>query len=171
MDEFIRHFGIDGKLLLAQAVNFLLLLFILKRYAYGPLLRMMKTRRDEIAKGIRFTRESEKKLSEIEILKDVTLKGARDEALSIVKKGEMNAEERKSEILLEAASKTETIVNEAQRRIREEEARMKEGVTAGAEDLVRLAVAKVLGKLPPEVRDPPLITEALAELKKATQKS
>src|SRR3989344_3068926 len=57
MDDFVRHFGIDAKLLLAQAANFLLLLFILKRYAYGPLLKMMKTRKDEIAKGIQFTKD------------------------------------------------------------------------------------------------------------------
>ena len=170
MNEFIKHFGIDIKLLLAQAANFLLLLFILKRYAYGPLLRMMKTRRDEIAKGVQFTKDSEKKLAEIGVLKEQTLKEAHDTAFAIVKKGEATAEERKNEILRDADRKKESIVEEARRRIREEEAKMKEGVSAGAEDLVRLAVAKVLGKIPADVRDQPLITEALEELKGATQK-
>lgn len=170
MNEFLANFGINWKLLLAQAANFLLLLFILKRYAYGPLLRMMKTRRDEIAKGIRFTKEGEKKLAEIGILKEQTLKDAHDQSLGIVKKGETIAEERKNEILRAAERKTETIIEEARRRIREEEARMKEGVSAGAEELVRLAVAKVLGKIPAEVRDDLLIREALSELRGVSQK-
>ena len=171
MDDFVRHFGIDIKLLLAQAANFLLLLFVLKRYAYGPLLRMMKTRRDEIAKGVKFTKDGEKKLAEIGILKEQTLKDAHDTAFAIVKKGEATAEERKNEILRDADRKTESLVEEARRRIREEEAKMKEGVSAGAEELVRLAVAKVLGKMPADVRDELLIREALTELKSVSKKS
>ena len=170
MEDFIRHFGIDGKLLLAQAVNFFVLLWLLKRYAYGPLLKMMKTRRDEIAKGVKFTKDGEKKLAEIGILKEQTLKDAHDTAFAIVKKGEVTAEERKNEILRDADRKTESLVEEARRRIREEEARMKEGVNAGAEELVRLAVTKVLGKMPADVRDELLITEALTELKSVSKK-
>lgn len=170
MNELLTNFGINWKLLLAQAANFLLLLFILKRYAYGPLLKMMKTRKDEIAKGIQFTKDGEKKLAEIGVLKEETLKRAHDESLGIVKKGEAAAEERKNEILRAAEQKTELIIEEARRRIREEEARMKEGVSAGAEELVRLAVTKVLGKIPVGVRDAPLIEEALEELKETAQK-
>src|SRR3989338_3666761 len=133
MDDFVRHFGIDAKLLLAQAANFLLLLFILKRYAYGPLLKMMKTRKDEIAKGIQFTKDGEKKLAEIGALKEEALKKAHDESLGIVKKGEAVAGERKKKIPRAAEQKRKLKMEEARRGVGEEEGRMKDGVSAGAE--------------------------------------
>jgi F-type H+-transporting ATPase subunit b len=171
MEEFVRNFGIDGKLLLAQAANFIILLFLLKRYAYGPLLKMMKDRKAEIEKGIRFKEESERKLAEIEVLREKALTTARQEAFTIVKKGEENAEGRKREILDETGKKAETIIEEARRRIREEESKMKDGVIQSAEELVRRALASVLGRMHPSERDAPLIQEALGEARRAMKKS
>lgn len=171
MEAFVEHFGIEGKLLLAQAVNFLVLLFILKRYAYGPLLNMMKTRKNEIEKGIRFKEESEQELTRIGELKEQTLHKAREDAVGIVKSGEEHAEARKAEILDEASKKREALFADAQRRIREEEAKMAESVAKNAGEFVRLAVGKILGKMPESERDNALIEEALREARKALQKS
>ena len=54
---------------------------------------------------------------------------------------------------------------EAKRIIAEEKAKMGEEVYEGAGELVRLAVAKVLGKFPAKERDEVLVREALQELK------
>lgn len=171
MDDFVRHFGIDGKLLLAQAVNFFVLLWLLKRYAYGPLLRMMARRRDEIQHGIRSAKESEEKLARIGIEREEILKGARDNALAIVKKGELSAEERKAAILKDAAQKTGEAIEEANRRIREEEAKMRDGVLKNSEHLVRETITRVLGKLPPDIRDKELIRDAINEVKAVARKT
>ena len=170
MEDFVRHFGIDARLLLAQAVNFFILLFLLKRYAYGPILSAMKKRKAEIEKGIRLKEESEERMQEIGVLKESTLRDARTEAIAIVAKGEESAEKRKAEILEDAADKTTSIVAEARRRIEEEKAEMTADVTQNARELVRLAVSKVLGGIPPDVRDTALITEALKEASTAMRK-
>ena len=48
MEELIKTFHIDIKLILAQLVNFGIVLFVLKRYAYGPVLKMMQERTDKM---------------------------------------------------------------------------------------------------------------------------
>ena len=165
MSELIHEFGIDWKLLLAQAVNFLVLLYVLKRFAYAPILNMLQKRREEIEKGIRMRDEAEENLKQIDVLKEKTLEVAKAEALQIVSKGEAIAKEKKDEILADTAKKSESIIAEAKRLIREEKAKMGEEVFNDAKELVREGVAKVLGKMEPEERDRVLIQKALEELK------
>ena len=38
--------------LIAQIINFLILLFILKKFAYGPLMQVMKEREDKISSSL-----------------------------------------------------------------------------------------------------------------------
>jgi F-type H+-transporting ATPase subunit b len=165
VSELIHNFGIDWRLLLAQAVNFLILLWILKRYAYGPILRLLHKRKEEIAKGMEFTQEAKKRLMRVEEERNEILIQSRQEALSIVREAENLAKKRKEEILKEATQKSETVVLEAKRVIGEEKAKMKEEVYKEAEELIRLGISKVLGKMPAEEKDKELIKEAFRELK------
>ena len=165
MSELIHEFGIDWKLLLAQAVNFFVLLYVLKRFAYTPILNMLRKRREEIEKGIRMRDEAEENLKQITVLKEHTLEEARQEAFRIVARGEGIAKEKKEEILAETAKKSESSIAEAKRIIREEKAKMGEEVFHDAAELIRGGIAKVLGRMQPEERDKILIQKALEELK------
>lgn len=66
MNEIATVFGINGKLLLIQIVNFLLLLVILKRYLYKPLLEMIDKRKGIIEEGISNALLAEERLAEVE---------------------------------------------------------------------------------------------------------
>ena len=103
MSELIKHFGIDWKLLAAQVVNFAILLFLLKRFAYKPILGMLKKRREEIEKGLKFTKDAETKLNLIGEEREEVLKTARQEALKIVGDAEHTGRIRKDEALTKAA--------------------------------------------------------------------
>ena len=167
MSELIKEFGIDWKLLAAQAINFFVLLYVLKRFAYTPILNMLRKRTEEIEKGIRFRDEAEENIKQIGILKEKTLEAAKSEAFGIVSKGETLAKEKREEILAETAKKSESIITEAKRLIREEKAKMGEEVFRDAEELVRQGIAKVLGKMESEERDRILIQQALEELQRS----
>jgi len=170
LSELITHFGIDWKLLLAQAVNFLILLVVLKKFAYGPILKILRKRREEIAKGLKFTQEAKERLEKIGEEREVVLKESRIEALQIVSNAERTAKTRQEEIVKEAARKSEAVVLEAKRAIVEEKAKMGEQVYKETRGLVRTALARVLGKMPSDDRDDVLVSEALKELKSAFHK-
>lgn len=165
MRELITHFGIDWKILLAQAVNFFVLLFILKKFAYGPVMKMLRKRREDIEKGLKFTKEAGEKFARIGEEREEVLKKARGEALSVVREAEATAKVRKDEITMEAEKKSESIIADAKRAVEEEKAKMGEEVYKDAEGLIRFGIAKVLGKMPVSERDDRLIQEALRELK------
>lgn len=62
--DILNQFGIKPVLLAAQAVNFLILLFILKKFLYGPILKVLKERKDKIAQSLKNAEEIERKLKE-----------------------------------------------------------------------------------------------------------
>lgn len=165
MSELIKHFGIDWRLLLAQAVNFLILLWVLKRYVYRPILEMLRKRRLEIEKGLEFTERAKEKLRHVEKEQEEILKQTRVEAMQIVTVAEDAAKKRKQEILYETNIKAEGVIAEARRLIEEDKSKTNEEIYRNAGDLVKFGIERVLGKLPPEVRDEHLIKEALRELK------
>lgn len=167
MSELIQHFGIDWKLLLAQVVNFAILLILLKKFAYKPIFNMLRKRREEIEKGLRFTKDAEEKLKRVGEEREEVLKGARGEALKIVGDAEQTGRQRKDEAIKEAARKSEEVMMQAKRAIEEEKAKMGEEIYKGAEMLVKIGIAKVLKKMPSEERDAALIKTALHELRSA----
>ena len=63
--EILNQFGINPILLLAQVVNFLILLFILKRFLYKPILRVLEERKRKIEESLKNSEEIEKRLNEI----------------------------------------------------------------------------------------------------------
>ncbi len=168
MGELIRQFGVDCRLLLAQAVNFGVLLFLLAKFVYRPILAMLAKRRHDIEKGVRFTKEAQESRDRADATAAERMREAQASALAIVTGAEETAKIRKEEIAQEAVKKSEAIVADARRLIRQEKAKMKEEAYADAENLVRSGVAGVLGKMSPKERDAGLVTEALRELKAQT---
>lgn len=166
MSELIHNFGIDWKLLVAQAINFFILLVILKKFAYGPILQMLKKRRDDIEKGIRMKKEAEEKLRLIGEERQKAMEEARKETLAILAKAEEAAKKRKEELLKEANRKVEGVVADARRMIAEEKAKMGEGFYKDAVGLIRMGIEKTLKRMTPEERDEKLIQEALTELRR-----
>src|ERR1035437_2709692 len=55
--EILKNFGFDPILLVAQIVNFLIILFLLKKFLYKPVLDMLKKRKDDIEKGVKDAEE------------------------------------------------------------------------------------------------------------------
>lgn len=150
---------------MAQAANFFILLFLLWRFAYRPILGILKRRREEIEKGLEFTKKAEEELRDVEIARENTIKKAHKAALAIVGEAEETGQKKKEEILAEARKKVEDVIADAKRAIAEEKAKMGEAVFANARELVRLGVAQVLGKLPSEEKNRALVDEALKKLR------
>lgn len=165
MSELIEHLGINWKLLIAQGINFAVIFIVLKVFVFGPLMAIIRKRREEIERGIALKKQAEHDLARIADERARVLIDARAEGLGIVTTAENDAGMRRNEILQDAAQKSEAVVRDAKRIIRDEKARLTEELTEGTAQLVRLGIAKVLGKMPAKDRDKDLIDEAMRELK------
>lgn len=168
MQELIHKLGIDWKLLLAQAVNFLIILGILRFTVYKPLLKMLGERRRRIEQGLKDSEEASKKLGEVDAAYKQKIAEAEKESLVILSKLERHAKEKEAEILRIAKSKETEILATAEKIA---EAKKKESealVYKEAVSLVKSAVAKA-ANLKPSLIGEPLIEEAVEALKKSKQ--
>lgn len=142
--EVLAKLGVDWKLLLAQAVNFVVLLWVLRRYAYQPMLDFLEKRTVRIEKGLQDAEAAQAKLVEMEVKEKEVLAAAHTEAKSIIARAEESAKKRDAERTLETEAKVKRLLEEATNKIREEKDRALSGAKAEIGELVMLSVEKIL---------------------------
>lgn len=121
MNELFVAFGINWKLLVAQAVNFGALLAILTYFLYTPILKMLDERRERIARGVRDAEEAAQKLAASNGEgREIVGRAARD-AEGMVLSARATAEEKGATIVASAEAKADGILKDAA--LRAEEAR------------------------------------------------
>lgn len=144
--EILNQFGINPVLLAAQIVNFLILLFLLKKFLYGPILKVLNERKKRIEESLKNAEEIELQLQKTkekseEILAD-TLKKAQkimDQTKEAAAQMLADTHHTSEQILLKAEEDGKKIV-ELQKQVLMDQ--MKE--SAGR--LVLVAFEKIMGK-------------------------
>ncbi len=145
--DILNQFGVKPVLLAAQAVNFLVLLYLLNRFLYKPILEVLKKRQQTIAQSLENASEIEKKLKQTEQDRDKKLIKASDEAKQIINE----ATESANQIILEARKKASEdmgkIALQAKQGIELEREKMRQELRAELANLVALGLEKVTGKI------------------------
>ena len=159
--ELLNSLGIDWKLLIAQIVNFLILLLVLYKFAYGPVLKMLNERTKKIEKGIQDAEASGKKLEEIAAREKGVLDEARHQAQEMVKRAEDAAVLQAEEIVLDAKEQTEKMVEAARVQIEQEKNKILAEAKTEIAGLVMMATEKIIGEKLDGEKDKELIREAI----------
>lgn len=164
MQQLLDQLGIDWHLLLSQAVNFFLLLVILRIFVYKPLLKLLHERQARIAEGLTKADEADKRLLEVEEIGKEKIKTAETEAVGILRKTEAGAKELEAKLLAEMKRKeTEELATKAALlRAQEEDSRRAMEKEAAA--MVKRAIARTV-ELSPDKIDDALIAKAVKEMK------
>jgi F-type H+-transporting ATPase subunit b len=152
MGELLRQFGVDWHLLLAQLLNFVLLLIVLRWLAYKPLVALLNRRRETIAQAMRDASEAATAKTDAKSLANSLEREARLKAQAILAEATANAEQQHQQILTQAKARALAVVTEAKAQLRVEQ---KAAVVEAQEQLAGLVVAatrQVWGALAPVVQ-------------------
>lgn len=161
MDELIKTFHIEWRLLAAQMVNFAIVLFALWKFAYRPILKTLNDRTKKIEKGIKDAEEAKTKLEEVSAEEKEILKKARVEAQEIIKKAEDTAKKEAENISTEAKKHTEKMITDAQKVISQEKGKMIAEVKSEIAGLVVAATEKIISEKLDSSKDKELIEQAI----------
>lgn len=142
--DALAQLGIDWKLLLAQVVNFGILLFILKRYAYQPMLQLMDERSARIEQGLKDAEAAEKRLRSVEEEEKKILAGARQQAKELLVETDKAAKERDALKLSETEARVKKLFSDAETKLEDDRTRMIEDAKRELSETVMLAVEKLL---------------------------
>lgn len=136
--DALGKLGINLGLLLANTLNLIVLIVVLRVVAYKPILNMLQKRRERIAEGINNARRAEEALASAETDKQAVLDEARGEAQRITSEARNRAEESAAQIKAEAREEASRIVAQA----RTDAAAEKEVALADMRDqLIALSIA------------------------------
>lgn len=162
--NFLSDFGVQPILLAAQVVNFFILLFILKKFLYKPILKVLEKRKETIAQSLKQAQEIELKLAKTEEEREKVLAKAADEARKIVDE----AIKSSNQLALEARQKTqadiEIMLKKSEQQQRLEREKMHQEIRGELADLVALALQKVTGKVLTKKDQKELIEKSVKEL-------
>lgn len=165
MEKILGQFGVEPLLLAAQAVNFLVLLWILKKVLYKPILKVLDDRKIMIAKTIKDAQDIEAKLAETEQEKDKTLEKAAKEAQKLLDQATNNANQVINEAHLKAAADIEEMLKKGRDQIKQDREIMQQELRTELAGLVAVSLQKVTGKILTKDDQKKLIEQSVKEIK------
>lgn len=115
--EFLGKLGIDIKLLIAQIVNFGILLWLLKKFLYKPIIKRIEKDEEEL-KQAKFQKDKIQKEKEVfEKQQKQEKLNSKKEAKDIIKEAENIAQEIKENVRKEAEREKQAIIKQIKTRL------------------------------------------------------
>ena len=136
---------LDPGLFIWTILTFLVLLGVLAKFAWNPLLKMLKDREDLIRSSLEDAEKAQTELANLNAEREEIINKARSEAQSILSEGKVAASKLKDETLKAAKDQAKSILTDAEKQIRIEKHKAIEEIKSEVVDL-SLSVAKKLIK-------------------------
>ncbi len=153
--------GVDGKAFVIQLITFVLAFLVLKRYAFAPILKVLRERRETIESGVKLGEQMQKEKADLEEKVADMLHNARQEADSII----VNAQDASRQAIREAEDKAKekaaAILAEAEARISQDTARARKELKKELVGLISDATEAIIEEKVDTKKDAEIIERAL----------
>jgi len=159
----VEKLGINWGLLIAQIFNVVLLVWLLTRYLYRPVLNVLNERTRRIQESLRETEQVKEQLARANQDYDQKLAQARQEAAGILGQAQERAKIQEAEIIAQARQEADRIRSEARELAVQERDQLMRDLKNQMADLVTATASRVLGAELKSNHDQ-LIEESLASL-------
>ncbi len=146
MNELIKTFHIEFSSLLAQLVNFTIVLLVLYKFAYKPILKVLNERTKKIEKGLNDSKKATQRLEETTEKEKEILKKAKLEAQKIIVQGEETAKKNQKALTKQAQEQNQEMLQKAEKQIKEEKKKIIIEAKKEVADLVMLATQKIIAE-------------------------
>ena len=159
----IADLGINVPVLIANIINFTVLLIVLRLVAWGPLTKMLDERRDKIAQSLSAAEQAKVQAAESERQVQEQLDVSRREAQQLIAQAQEISNRIQADARTQAQSDAEATLARARNEIQQERDTAIAELRREFADLAIEAAEKVIGQSLDRNAHQRLITEALAE--------
>jgi F-type H+-transporting ATPase subunit b len=153
--------GIDGKIFLAQLVNISVVIFVMWKWVYRPLLKVMDERTKKIEQGLHDAKESTLLRQRAGDEKDQVIVEARLKAKAIIEEAQAKAQEEGVLLLDKSRREVNRLLDQGREQLRKEKDEMIDQIKSDIGGLLALAVEKIAQEKLDEVKDEKLIRSSL----------
>lgn len=169
----IGALGLNLKIFIAQLLNFAVVLLVLWKWAYKPIVKILEERQEKIERGVKQAQEVEQRVQDLERERGEVIAQAKSEAAKVLDDVRTLAEDRKKELLAKAKEEVKSVVVQGKAQLEAQKIQM---IVEAREDIAALAVEaarKILADGVDEKEATRLASEVIDEMNgaKAPKKS
>jgi len=147
LENIKTTFGLNGAFFAAQVINFFLVVFILKKFAFGPIQNMLNLRKERISEGEEKLKRIEKQLAESEATTAAAIARANDEAVRLINEAKDGAHAFSEQKAQEAISQAQQILAKAEAAAKADRDRLSTELKREFGRLVAATTSQVTGKV------------------------
>lgn len=163
--EVLKNFGLNPYLFGAQAINFLIVLYLLKKFLYKPILEVLRKRENEIKEGLKQAEEAKILMEKTTEKEKEILQKAREEARQTIAEAKNEALLLAQKIEGEGKLQAERIISDAREQItlesKEAEKRLTSKIGELSVDFLKTALREMFS----EKEQKEVLDKAIRELK------
>ena len=145
--EISRTFGLDVPHFISQVISFAIVAFLLQRFAYKPILKVLEERRQRIAEGLANAEKIKQELAKAEAARQEIMAKASQQANKLIEEARAAAAKVQETETQRAIKAAEDIIAKAQQAGVAERQRMKDELLKELGQLVVRTTAQVTGKI------------------------
>ena len=165
-NTLVYKFGFNTPFFVAQCINFIIIVFVLKKFAFGPLGTMLAERRERIKAGEEKLKQIEIDLAETEKRTASALEEANAKAKAMISEAQESAAKLGEEKTQEAIASAQRILTKAEEAAKADREQMVSELKADFGKLVATATATVAGKVLTDADHATINAEALNVIEK-----
>ena len=147
ISETAQQFGVDWPHFLAQCLSFAIVLFLLRRFAYQPILQILEERRQRIKEGLANAEQIKAELAKTEAARQEAMNQANAQANKLIEEARAAAARVLEQETQKAIATANQMVAKAREASEAELVRMKAELRKEIGRLVVETTAKVTGKV------------------------
>ncbi len=129
--------GINFKIFLAQLLNFTIVLVVMWKFAYKPIVKLLEERQEKIERGVKQAEDVEKRVQELEHEQKEVIATAKSEAAKILDEARVIAEDRKKDLLAKAKEEVKGVVAQGKVQLETQKEQM---IQEAREEIAAIAV-------------------------------
>ncbi len=157
----------NGGLMFWTLLIFLVLMFVLSKFAFKPLVAAVEAREAALEEAIRKAQQDRDAASALLAEQQKQLDGARAEAQKFIAEGRATSEKLKASMLEETKIQQQEMLDRARRELENEKVRAIDELRREAVDLALAGAGKVIGRNLDSAADRKLIDDFIASIPKA----
>jgi len=164
LETIQKTFGLNAPFFIAQVINFFLVIFVLKKFAFGPIQAILEQRRNRIAEGEEKLKRIEKQLAESEQTTAAAIAKANEDAVRLINEAKQGAAAFSEQKAQEAISQAQQILAKAEAAAKADRDRLHSELKREFGRLVATTTAQVTGKVLSNDDQKRINDEALAKI-------
>jgi F-type H+-transporting ATPase subunit b len=163
--EILELFGVDWRLMIAQIINFAIVLFVLWRFAIKPLMKVMDERNKEISQGLDDAKQAAEKMEATEQEVKDKINQAKQETVQILEQAKQHADSHRQKNLAQTKEEVKVVIDKAKEQIEIEKQKMLADSKVEITELITKSLQKILSEGLSKELDEKYIAKTLKKLK------